>query len=89
MQVEWQGDYKLLDPSGEREAFARELKRVGYADTASFIVVVRREPDSAGAIRYKVHVTEIGRDRETLTLDGGGGRDWIAEFARQARGHSR
>jgi hypothetical protein len=89
MRVEWQGDHKLLDASGEKQDFEGELKRLGH-DPGQYIVVVRREPEVAGSgglhpIRYKLHVTRlVGSDQETLTLSGGEGNAWVAEFARDA-----
>ena len=92
MRVVWQGDHKLLDESGEKQDFERELKRLGY-DPSQFLVVVRREPDVAEPdglqpIRYKVHVTQLGPDHETLTLSGGQGA-WVAPFVRDATNRSR
>ena len=92
MRVVWQGDHKLLDESGEKQDFERELKRLGY-DPSQFLVVVRREPDVAGPdglqpIRYKVHVTQLGPDHETLTLSGGQGA-WVAPFVQDATNRSR
>ena len=90
MGVEWQGDYKLLDASAEKQDFERELTRLGL-DPSNFLVEVRRGPDLAGAdrrhtIRYDVYITDLKRpDRETLKLDGGQGKNWIAEFARVRR----
>ena len=88
MQVEWQGDHKLLDGSGEKQDFERELKRLGY-DPGQFLVVVRRESDVAGPIRYKVHVTQLGTDRETSTLNGGYGKAWVAQFVQDATNRAR
>jgi hypothetical protein len=52
MRVEWQGDHKLLDASGEKQDFEGELKRLGH-DPGQYIVVVRREPDVAGSGRRR------------------------------------
>jgi len=93
MRVVWQGDHKLLDVSGEKQDFERELKRLGY-DPSQFLVVVRREPDVAGPdglypIRYKVHVTQLGPDHETLTLSGGHDKAWVAQFVQDATNRAR
>ena len=90
MHVEWQGDHKLLDASGEKQDFERELTRLGL-DARKFLVVVRREPDLPGAdgiyaIRYNVFITDLEHlDRDTLKLDGGHGTNWIAQFAKVRR----
>jgi len=90
MGVEWQGDHKLLDASGEKWDFERELTRLGL-DPSKFLVEVRREADRPGAdgrhaIRYNVYITDLRHpDRETLKLDGGHGQDWIAQFAKVRR----
>lgn len=94
MHVEWQGDHKMLDRSGEKQDFEAEVKRLGH-DPRQYIVVVRREPDVAGAdglypIRYKVHITRlVGADQETLTLSGGHGKAWVAQFAQDATNRAR
>lgn len=56
MSVEWQGDHKLLDASGEKQDFERELARLGL-DPSKSLVEVRREPDVAEAFRSKRLVT--------------------------------
>jgi hypothetical protein len=86
MHVEWQGDYRLLDESGEKQAFERELIRLGL-DPSKFMVEVRREPDLPAAdglhaVRYNVYITDLEHpERDTLKLDGGLGENWIAKFA--------
>ena len=41
MSVEWQGDHKLLDASGEKQDFERELTRLGF-EPSKFLVEVRQ-----------------------------------------------
>ena len=90
MSVEWQGDHKLLDASGEKQDFERELTRLGF-EPSKFLVEVRREPDLPGAdgryaIRYNIYVTDLDHtNRETLKLEGGHGENWIAEFSKARR----
>ena len=93
MRVVWQGDHKLLGETGEKEDFERELKRLGY-DPNQFLVEVRREPDAPAAdglsaIRYKLYITELGTDKETLVLEGGHGKAWLAQFAQYAINRTR
>jgi hypothetical protein len=93
MRVEWQGDHKMLDESVKQD-FELELERLGH-DPSQYIVVIRREPDIAGSgslppLRYKVHITRlVGSDPETLTLSGGEGTAWVAQFAREATNRGR
>jgi len=59
MHIEWQGDHKLLDKSGEKQDFERELTRLGL-DSSKFLAEVRREsdvPEAHGfdAIRYDLY----------------------------------
>jgi hypothetical protein len=71
MHVVWQGDHKLLDKSGEKQDFERELTRLGL-DPSKFLVEVRREPDLPGAdglyaVRYDVYISDLGHpDRERI-----------------------
>ena len=87
MNVEWQGDHRLLDASGEKQDFERELTRLGL-DPSKFLVEVRRKPDLQGteglsAIPYSVYVTDLEHpDRDTLMLEGGHNQNWIAQFAK-------
>jgi hypothetical protein len=89
MAVEWQGDHRIIGDEIKRD-FERELERLRLAQR-DFIVEVRREPDLPGAavpgaMRYRVFVTELEHpDKETWTLDGGPGEDWIGQFARSVR----
>jgi hypothetical protein len=84
MPVEWQGEHKLL--GNAKEDFERELGRLGL-EPSSFLVQVRREPSAGGAegsraIRYDVYINDLKHpDRETWKLEGGPGKNWIAEFA--------
>jgi hypothetical protein len=87
MHVEWQGDHKLLDASGEKEDFERELTRLGL-DPTKFLAEVRREPDLPGAdgLYYNVYITDLEHpDRETWMLEGGHSKNWIAQFAKARR----
>ena len=90
MSVEWQGDHKLLDASDEKEDFERELSRLGL-DPSKFLAEVRREPDLPGAdglytIRYNVYITDLEHpDRDTWKVEGGHGKNWIAQFAHARR----
>lgn len=82
MSAEWQGDHKLLDASGEKQAFERELSRLGR-DSSKFLVEVRR--DSTGA-NYDIYVTDLEHpDRETSKLRGGPGENWVAQFVKGRR----
>ena len=86
MHVEWQGDHKLLGDDVKTD-FERELTRLGL-DPSKFLVEVRREPDLPGAdgpyaIRYLVYVIDLEHpDRDTWTLRGGHGENWIAQLAK-------
>jgi hypothetical protein len=90
MHVVWQGDHKLLDKSGEKQDFERELTRLGL-DPSKFLVEVRREPDlpradGLSAVRYTVYISDLEHpDRETWKLQGGHGENWIAQFAQIRR----
>jgi len=86
MHIEWQGDHKLLDKSGEKQDFERELTRLGL-DPNKFLVEVRREADPPGdALRYDVYISDLEHpDRETWKLHGGPGENWIAQFAQIRR----
>ena len=83
MPVEWQGDHKLL--GGEKEGFERELRRLGL-EPGDFLVEVRRElpaarAEGSPAIRYNVYINDLKHpDRDTWKLEGGPGRNWVAEF---------
>ena len=84
MPVEWQGDHELLGDA--KVDFERELRRLGF-EAGDFLVQVRREP-SAGkaAIRYDVYINDLKHpERETWKLEGGPGKNWIAEFAAAVR----
>ena len=77
MSAEWQGDHKLLDAAGEKQAFERELSRLGL-EPSKFLVEVRR--DSTGA-NYDIYVTDLEHpDRDTWKLHGGHGENWIAQL---------
>jgi len=90
MSIEWQGDHKLLDASGEKQAFELELKRLGL-DPDKFLVEVRRELGLPGAggrqpTRYTVYITDLAHpERETRKLHGGEGENWIGQFAVRRR----
>jgi hypothetical protein len=89
MSVEWQGDHRLLGDDVKRD-FERELTRLGL-DPSKFRVEVRREPGLPGtsgrdAIRYNVYISDLANpDRDTLTLHGAPGENWIAQFAQARR----
>jgi hypothetical protein len=89
MSVEWQGDHRLLGDD-VRQDFERELRRLGL-DPGKFLVEVRRQPDlpnaeGRDAIRYDVYISDLEHpDRDTLTLRGGHGENWIAQFAQARR----
>ena len=88
MRVEWQGDHRLLDASGEKQDFESGLTRLGL-DPATFLVEVRREPDVPDGrygVRYNVYVSDLAHpDRETLKLDNGHCENWIVQFAKVRR----
>jgi hypothetical protein len=85
MSVEWQGDHKVL--THEKAAFEQELKRLGL-DPDNFLVEVRRESDTKAAeppdaMRYNVYITDVAHpERETCKLNGGRGKDWIAQYGK-------
>ena len=85
MRIEWQGDHRLLDESGEKQDLEHELTRLGL-DPSKFLIEVRREPDLPGAngiyaIRYNIFITDLEHpDRDTWKLHGGHGDRWIAQF---------
>ncbi len=78
MSVEWQGDHDLLKE--EKRDFEIELRRLGY-HPSEFVVVVRAEV----GLRYSVFVSQLGRPNATLILQGGEGRNWVAQFVETAR----
>ena len=88
MPVEWQGDHKLLKE--EKEDFEREVRRMGL-EPSDFLVQVRREQADEGRggskpIRYTIYINDVKHpDRETSKLEGGEGRNWIAEFVRTGK----
>jgi hypothetical protein len=88
MSVEWQGDHKLLDASGEKQDFEHALTQLGL-DPSKFLVEVRRDSPGAGGrepLRYEVYVTDLEHlDRETWKLRGGQGENWITDFVRSHR----
>jgi hypothetical protein len=81
MPVEWQGDHKrLID---EKDRFERQLLASGL-DPGDFLVEVRQTgsqgPDGG---RYDIYISDLKHpEHETRKLEGGPGKDWIAEFAR-------
>jgi hypothetical protein len=89
MQVEWQGEHRLLGDDVKQD-FERELTRLAL-DPSKFLVEVRREPDLPGAdgldaIRYEVYITDLEHpERDTWKLHGGPGENWIAQFAQILR----
>jgi hypothetical protein len=88
MPVEWQGDHKLVRDA--KEDFERELRRLGF-EPGDFLVQVRRGPSAAGAegsraINYDVYINDLKHpDWDTWKLEGGPGKNWIAEFAKAAK----
>src|SRR5262249_16399843 len=88
MPVEWQGDHRLL--GDEKGDFERERRRVGL-EPGDFLVQVRHETSAgtakgSGAIRYEVYINDLRHpERETWKLEGGAGRDWIAQFIEAVR----
>ena len=80
MPVEWQGDHKLLGDA--KEGFERELRRLGF-EPGDFLVQVRRDPsEGSRATRYEVYINDLKHpDWDTWKLEGGPGKNWIAEFA--------
>jgi hypothetical protein len=89
MQVEWQGDHRLLGDDVKQD-LEGELTRLGL-DPSKFLVEVRREADPPGAdeltaIRYDVYITDLEHpDRDTWKLHGGHGENWIAQLAQIRR----
>ena len=86
MHVEWQGDHTLLGDDVKQD-FERELTRL-ERDSNKFLAEVRRQPDMSNAdgldaIRYDVYITDLEHpDRDTRKLQGGQGKNWIAQFAK-------
>jgi hypothetical protein len=81
MPVEWQGDHKRL--ANEKDRFERQLLELGL-DPGDFLVQVRpsgvQGPDGK---RYVIYVSDLKHpDRDTLKLEAGPGKDWVAEFPR-------
>ncbi|HEY3255778.1 MAG TPA: hypothetical protein VGJ91_17590 [Polyangiaceae bacterium] len=89
MHVEWQGDHRLLGDDIKQD-FEREMTRLGL-DPSKFLVEVQREPDLPGAdglraIRYVIYITDLEHpDRDTWTLHGGHGENWITQLAQVRR----
>jgi len=77
-EVEWQGDHDILKE--EKWDFETELRRLGYHPN-EFVVVVR----AGVGLRYSVFISQLGRPNATLILQGGEGRNWIAQFVENAR----
>ena len=50
---------------------------------------VRYGSDGLYPIRYKVHITGLGTDHETVTLSGGQGKAWVAQFVQNATHRAR
>jgi len=88
MPVEWQGDHKIL--GDEKNDFERELDRLGF-DPGDFLVQVRRETSAEGsdgrrAVRYDVYINDVKHpDRETWKLEGGQGKNWVAQFTQAVK----
>jgi hypothetical protein len=91
MQVEWQGDHKILGEDVKQD-FESELKKLGF-DPARFLVEVRREPTAEKAhglraIRYNVFVSDLDHpERDTWILRGGNDENWIEQFRKNALSH--
>lgn len=89
MHVEWQGEHRLLGDDVKQE-FERELTRLGL-DPGKFLAEVQRETDAPGgagpsAIRFNVFVSDLEHpDRDTWTLSGSQGENWIAQLAQVRR----
>ena len=89
MHVEWQGDHRLLGDDVKQD-FEREMTRLGL-DPSKFLVEVQRESDLPGvdglpAKRYVIYITDLEHpDRDTWTLHGGDGENWIAQLAQARR----
>ena len=89
MHVEWQGDHKLLGDDVKQD-FKREMTRLGL-DPSKFLVEVQREPDppraeGLRAKRYAIYITDLEHpDRDTWTLHGSDGENWIAQLAQARR----
>ena len=91
MHPEWQGDHKMLGDDVKQD-FESELKRLGL-DPGRFLVEVRREParegaDGLHAIKYNVFISDLEHpDRDTWTLQGGHGENWIEQFGKIVLSH--
>ena len=84
MPAKWQGDHKLL--GGEKDAFDKKLRELGL-EPSDFLVQVRRHTPDKGSSgskpSYDLYISDLKHpDHETRKLEGGPGKDWIAEFAR-------
>jgi hypothetical protein len=88
MPVEWQGDHRLL--GDEKKDFERELRQVGL-EPSDFLVQVRRESslggsDSVEAVSYDVYINDLKHpERETWKLQGGQGKNWVAQFVKAVK----
>jgi hypothetical protein len=84
MPAEWQGDHRLV--GGDKDAFEKQLRDVGL-EPSDFLVQVRRHASETGSSdskpSYDVYISDLKHpDHETHKLEGGPGKDWVAEFAR-------
>jgi len=78
MRATWFGDHRLV--SHLKQQFESEVAKLGL-EPGNFVVTISRLPDAAGldAVRYMVNVENVVT-RTRATIQGGGGRDWIADF---------
>lgn len=84
MPVEWQGDHKQL--KNEKDRFEQQLLSLGL-DPGDFLVQVRPSGDQRpDGKRYDIYVSDLKHpEHDTLKLEAGPGKDWVAEFPRAYR----
>ena len=82
MTTTWLGDHGLVQH--HKKYFEGEIAK--FALVSDFVVTVHRQPDapSLDAARYAVQI-ENTSSKSLVTLQGGGGKDWVTEYIRFAR----
>jgi hypothetical protein len=84
MTVHCEGDCRLLEPLGEKQAFEAELSRLGFRHQDFILHVLRQMSENQSAESnqsYSVTVTNVLNERSQL-YQGGSGQRWVAQFSR-------